>query len=59
MNLTMLNTHGFRLGPPTDSWLRCVSVGKPKKGVIYPSTLDYVPSRPTYVKTTGERRMFL
>uniref|UniRef100_A0A3B4GC81 Vitrin n=1 Tax=Pundamilia nyererei TaxID=303518 RepID=A0A3B4GC81_9CICH len=31
-----------------------VSVGKPKKGVIYPSTLDYVPSRPTYVKTTPE-----
>ncbi|KAM8859432.1 vitrin isoform 3-T3 [Spinachia spinachia] len=29
-----------------------VSVGKPKKGVIYPSTLDYVPSRPTYVKPT-------
>ncbi|XP_028458850.1 vitrin isoform X3 [Perca flavescens] len=29
-----------------------VSVGKPKKGVIYPSTLDYVPSRPTYVKTS-------
>ncbi|XP_061602127.1 vitrin isoform X5 [Cololabis saira] len=28
-----------------------VSVGKPKKGVIYPSTLDYVPSRPTYVNT--------
>ncbi|XP_016526678.1 vitrin isoform X10 [Poecilia formosa] len=28
-----------------------VSVGKPKKGVIYPSTLDYAPSRPTYVKT--------
>ncbi|XP_015248708.1 PREDICTED: vitrin isoform X11 [Cyprinodon variegatus] len=28
-----------------------VSVGKPKKGVIYPSTLDYVTSRPTYVKT--------
>uniref|UniRef100_A0A3P9KY89 Vitrin n=1 Tax=Oryzias latipes TaxID=8090 RepID=A0A3P9KY89_ORYLA len=28
-----------------------VSVGKPKKGVVYPSTLDYVPSRPTYVKT--------
>ncbi|KAM9726923.1 vitrin isoform 4-T5 [Menidia menidia] len=28
-----------------------VAVGKPKKGVIYPSTLDYVPSRPTYVKT--------
>ncbi|KAM3605636.1 uncharacterized protein V6R79_002381 [Siganus canaliculatus] len=27
-----------------------VSVGKPKKGVIYPSTLDYIPSRPTYVK---------
>ncbi|TKS85364.1 Vitrin Precursor [Collichthys lucidus] len=30
-----------------------VSVGKPKKGVIYPSTLDYVPSRPTYVKTSS------
>ncbi|KAF7219704.1 vitrin isoform X2 [Nothobranchius furzeri] len=29
-----------------------VSVGKPKKDVIYPSTLDYVPSRPTYVKTS-------
>ncbi|KAL7383074.1 hypothetical protein ABVT39_004515 [Epinephelus coioides] len=29
-----------------------VSVGKPKKGVIYPSTLDYIPSRPTYVKTS-------
>ncbi|XP_076600057.1 vitrin isoform X1 [Chaetodon auriga] len=29
-----------------------VSEGKPKKGVIYPSTLDYVPSRPTYVKTS-------
>ncbi|XP_029925966.1 vitrin isoform X3 [Myripristis murdjan] len=29
-----------------------VSVGKPKKGVIYPSTLDYTPSRPTYVKTS-------
>ncbi|XP_056251900.1 vitrin isoform X6 [Seriola aureovittata] len=29
-----------------------VSVGKPKKGVIYPSALDYVPSRPTYVKTS-------
>ncbi|XP_072292732.1 vitrin isoform X2 [Eucyclogobius newberryi] len=27
-----------------------VYVGKPKKGVMYPSTLDYVPSRPTYVK---------
>uniref|UniRef100_A0A671U6K1 Vitrin n=1 Tax=Sparus aurata TaxID=8175 RepID=A0A671U6K1_SPAAU len=32
-----------------------VSVGKPKKGVIYPSTLDYVPSRPTYVKTAGQK----
>lgn len=31
-----------------------VLVGKPKKGVVYPSTLDYVPSRPTYVKT-GEQ----
>ncbi|XP_030604279.1 vitrin isoform X5 [Archocentrus centrarchus] len=29
-----------------------VSEGRPKKGVIYPSTLDYVPSRPTYVKTS-------
>ncbi|XP_067381515.1 vitrin isoform X9 [Channa argus] len=28
-----------------------VSVGKPKKGVIYPSTLDYVPSRAIYVNT--------
>ncbi|XP_057198846.1 vitrin isoform X3 [Triplophysa rosa] len=28
-----------------------VSVGKPKKGVIYPSTLDYTASRPTAVKT--------
>ncbi|KAJ8412772.1 hypothetical protein AAFF_G00117230 [Aldrovandia affinis] len=28
-----------------------VSVGKPKKGVIYPSTLDYAPSRSTSVKT--------
>ncbi|XP_061545499.1 vitrin isoform X5 [Phycodurus eques] len=27
-----------------------VTEGKPKKGVIYPSTLDFVPSRPTYVK---------
>lgn len=36
--------------------LCCLPVGKPKKGVIYPSTLDYVPSRPTYVKTS-ERRL--
>ncbi|XP_051507099.1 vitrin isoform X5 [Myxocyprinus asiaticus] len=28
-----------------------VSVGKPKKGVIYPPSLDYTPSRPTTVKT--------
>ncbi|XP_016331602.1 vitrin-like isoform X1 [Sinocyclocheilus anshuiensis] len=28
-----------------------VSVGKPKKGVTYPSTLVFVPSRPTTVKT--------
>uniref|UniRef100_A0A3B4DFZ4 Vitrin n=1 Tax=Pygocentrus nattereri TaxID=42514 RepID=A0A3B4DFZ4_PYGNA len=28
-----------------------VEVGKPKKGVIYPSTLDYTPSKPTTVKT--------
>ncbi|KAL7855443.1 hypothetical protein AOLI_G00190470 [Acnodon oligacanthus] len=29
-----------------------VEVGKPKKGVIYPSTLDYTPSKPTTVKTS-------
>uniref|UniRef100_A0A4W4EPV4 Vitrin n=1 Tax=Electrophorus electricus TaxID=8005 RepID=A0A4W4EPV4_ELEEL len=28
-----------------------VSVGKPKKGVIYPSTLDYASSKPATVKT--------
>ncbi|XP_042592141.1 vitrin isoform X12 [Cyprinus carpio] len=28
-----------------------VSVGKPKQGVTYPSTLVFVPSRPTTVKT--------
>ncbi|KAJ8248015.1 hypothetical protein GJAV_G00237190 [Gymnothorax javanicus] len=28
-----------------------VSVGKPKKGVVYPSTLDYAPARSTSVKT--------
>ncbi|KAL2083677.1 hypothetical protein ACEWY4_021450 [Coilia grayii] len=28
-----------------------VAVGKPKKGVIYPTSLDYSPSRPTTVKT--------
>ncbi|XP_030628171.1 vitrin [Chanos chanos] len=28
-----------------------VAVGKPKKGVIYPSTLDFTPTRPTAVKT--------
>lgn len=39
----------------SDGLFRCVSVGKPKKGVIYPSTLDYVPSRPTYVKTSERR----
>ncbi|XP_028279986.1 vitrin isoform X6 [Parambassis ranga] len=31
-----------------------VLVGKPKKGVIYPSTLDYVLSRPTYVTTSNK-----
>ncbi|XP_042082281.1 vitrin isoform X7 [Haplochromis burtoni] len=36
-----------------------VSVGKPKKGVIYPSTLDYVPSRPTYVKTNQKETTML
>ncbi|XP_061140665.1 vitrin isoform X2 [Syngnathus typhle] len=29
-----------------------VTEGKPKKGVIYPATLNFVPSRPTYVKTS-------
>ncbi|XP_036439178.1 vitrin isoform X6 [Colossoma macropomum] len=29
-----------------------VEVGKPKKGVIYPSTLDYTPSKPITVKTS-------
>ncbi|XP_063048390.1 vitrin isoform X2 [Engraulis encrasicolus] len=28
-----------------------VAVGKPKKGVIYPTSLDYGPSKPTTVKT--------
>ncbi|KAJ8392485.1 hypothetical protein AAFF_G00076100 [Aldrovandia affinis] len=28
-----------------------VSVGKPKKGVLYPSTLDYTPTRPTSITT--------
>ncbi|KAI3363059.1 hypothetical protein L3Q82_011721 [Scortum barcoo] len=46
------STQFLRISPPTNCWLCCVSVGKPKKGVIYPSTLDYVPSRPTYVKTS-------
>lgn len=43
---------------PTNNCLRCVSEGKPKKGVIYPSTLDFVPSRPTYVKTSERRQHF-
>uniref|UniRef100_A0A4W4ERX0 Vitrin n=1 Tax=Electrophorus electricus TaxID=8005 RepID=A0A4W4ERX0_ELEEL len=34
-----------------------VSVGKPKKGVIYPSTLDYASSKPATVKT-GEGSCF-
>ncbi|ROL44326.1 Vitrin, partial [Anabarilius grahami] len=34
------------------NWRESFSVsGKPKKGVIYPSTLVFVPSRPTTVKT--------
>lgn len=53
----MLNTV-IIVSPSTNSWLCCVSVGKPKKGVIYPSTLDYVPSRPTYVKTSKKRVIF-
>ncbi|XP_063731652.1 vitrin isoform X3 [Eleginops maclovinus] len=47
------NSHGVRsLSLPKWRESFVVSVGKPKKGVIYPSTLDYVPSRPTYVKTS-------
>lgn len=50
-------TRLFRISPLPNRRL-CVSVGKPKKGVIYPSTLDYVPSRPTYVKTSEKRVIF-
>ncbi|XP_039546589.1 vitrin isoform X5 [Pimephales promelas] len=32
-----------------------VSVGKPKKGVMYPSTLTFVHSRPTIVKTSESK----
>ncbi|XP_042624318.1 vitrin-like isoform X4 [Cyprinus carpio] len=32
-----------------------VSVGKPKKGVIYPSTLIFVPSRPTAENTADHK----
>ncbi|KAJ8360052.1 hypothetical protein SKAU_G00165770 [Synaphobranchus kaupii] len=35
-----------------------VSVGKPKKGVIYPSTLDYAPARSTSVNT-GQKEAVL
>lgn len=46
------NSNGIRsLSLPKWRESFVVSAGKPKKGVIYPSTLDYVPSRPTYVKT--------
>lgn len=45
------NSHGVRsLSLPKWRESFAVHVGKPKKGVIYPSTLDFVPSRPTYVK---------
>uniref|UniRef100_A0A3Q3VYK0 Uncharacterized protein n=1 Tax=Mola mola TaxID=94237 RepID=A0A3Q3VYK0_MOLML len=45
------NSNGLRsLSLPKWRESFVVSVGKPKKGVIYPSTLDFVPSRPTYVK---------
>lgn len=37
----------------------CVTVGKPKRGVIYPATLDYIPSRPTYVKTSERSRLMV
>ncbi|XP_076018340.1 vitrin isoform X2 [Genypterus blacodes] len=47
------NSNGVRsLSLPKWRESFAVSEGKPKKGVIYPSTLDYVPSRPTYVKTS-------
>ncbi|KAL0983674.1 hypothetical protein UPYG_G00131150 [Umbra pygmaea] len=46
------NSHGVRsLSLPKWRESFVVSVGKPKKGVLYPSSLDYIPSRPTYVKT--------
>ncbi|XP_028975592.2 vitrin isoform X2 [Esox lucius] len=46
------NSHGVRsLSLPKWRESFVVSVGKPKKGEIYPSSLDYIPSRPTYVKT--------
>ncbi|XP_031655897.1 vitrin isoform X2 [Oncorhynchus kisutch] len=46
------NSHGLRsLSLPKWRESFVVSVGKPKKGVIYPSSLDYIPSRPTYSKT--------
>ncbi|KAK7901968.1 hypothetical protein WMY93_018737 [Mugilogobius chulae] len=47
------NSNGVRsLSLPKWRESFAVYVGKPKKGVMYPSTLDYVPSRPTYVKTS-------
>uniref|UniRef100_A0A8C6SXY6 Cochlin n=1 Tax=Neogobius melanostomus TaxID=47308 RepID=A0A8C6SXY6_9GOBI len=43
------NSNGVRsLSLPKWRESFAVHVGKPKKGVIYPSTLDYIPSRPTY-----------
>ncbi|XP_077585767.1 vitrin isoform X2 [Stigmatopora nigra] len=47
------NSNGIRsLSLPKWRESFVVTEGKPKKGVIYPSTLDFVPSRPTYVKTS-------
>uniref|UniRef100_A0A8C5ANQ3 Vitrin n=1 Tax=Gadus morhua TaxID=8049 RepID=A0A8C5ANQ3_GADMO len=47
------NSNGLRsLSLPKWRESFVLSVGKPKKGVIYPSTLFFTPSRPTYVKTS-------
>ncbi|KAG7492888.1 hypothetical protein MATL_G00019300 [Megalops atlanticus] len=50
-------SHGVRsLSLPKwrDSFI--ISVGKPKKGVLYPSTLDYTPTRPPFAMDHRETR---
>ncbi|XP_062375893.1 vitrin isoform X1 [Sardina pilchardus] len=45
--------HGIRsLSLPNWRESFTVAVGKPKKGVIYPTSLDFSPSRPSTVKTS-------